>query len=138
MKKTTILFFLLTLVSFTYAQSPVGKWKTISYVSTYGGQTFDSQKDMLKKWPCASKFYWEINADGTYRQNTSASDCDKSFKKIQEKLYSKTNWKVVGNKITISSQKNASVGQTFIFTVSGNKMILVGTESQGTITYQKL
>ena len=138
MKKATILFSLLTLVLSAHAQSPVGKWKTISYVSTYGGQTFDSQKDLLKKWPCASKFYWEINSDGTYRQNTSASNCDERFKKIQEKLYSKTNWKVVGNKITISSQKIASVGQTFIFTVSGNKMILVGTESQGTITYEKL
>lgn len=138
MKKLLFTSMILLSIFVTKAQSPIGKWKTISYVSTYGEQTFDSQKDLLKKWPCASKFYWEINADGTYRQNTSASDCEKRFKKIQENLYSKTKWKVVGNKVSISTQKNASVGQTFTFTISGNKMVWVGTESQGTITYERL
>ena len=120
------------------AQSPVGKWKTVSYIANYGGQSFDSHKALLKQRPCAAKAFWEINADGSYRKNMSASGCDESYKSIQTKLYSKTNWRVVGNKITISTLKDFSVGQTYTFTIKGNTMIWVGTEGQGTITYQKL
>jgi hypothetical protein len=136
----TIIIFILSIIVLktTSAQSPVGKWKTISHISTYAGKTFDSYKAALKAKPCASKFFWEINSDGTYRHNTSASTCDENHKKIQAKLYSKTNWKVDGNKIRISTLKDFSVGQTYTFTIKGNKMVWVGTEGQGTITFEKL
>ena len=120
------------------AQNPVGKWKMISNVSSYAGKTFDSYKALLLQRPCAEKNVWEINVDKTFRLNASSSGCDEKYKNIQEKLYSKANWKVEGNKITISSEKDFSVGQTYTLTINGNKMSWVGTEGQGTIVYQKL
>jgi hypothetical protein len=124
--------------TFCYAQTPVGKWKKISHVSTYDGQTFDSHKALLTQRPCAAKIIWEVNADKTFRLNAAASGCDEKYKNIQQKLYSKTNWRVTGNKITISTEKDFIVGQTYTISYSGNKMIWVGTDGQGTITYQKL
>lgn len=137
MKNIVALILLLSLSS-VYAQSPVGKWKKITHVSTFEGQTFDSHKALLVQRPCAAKFVYEINADATFRLNASQSGCDESYKKIQEKLYSKTQWKVQGNKITISSLKDFAVGQSYFISFSGNKMIWKGTDGQGTITYQKL
>ena len=106
------LIFSFLLVTFSWiicnAQSPVGKWKMISHVSSYDGQTFDSHKALLTQRPCAAK------------------------------LYSETNWKVQGNKISISTLKDFSVGQTYLVSFSGNKMIWKGTDGQGTITFQKL
>ncbi len=138
MKQLIITTFTLFTIGFCTAQSPVGKWKTVSNISSFGGQTFDSHKALLQQRPCATKIFWEINADGTYRKNTASSGCEEKYKKIQEKLYSKTNWKVQGNKITISTLKDFSVGQTYTFSISGNKMTWTGTEGQGTITYQRL
>lgn len=129
---------LLLILNGVYAQSPVGKWKKISQLSSYDGQTFDSHKALLSQRPCVANIVYEINADATYRLNASASGCDESYKKIQEKLYSETKWKVQGNKITISTLKDFSVGQSYIISFSGNKMIWKGTDGQGTITYQKL
>lgn len=138
MKK--IILFLSAIITATIctAQTPVGKWKKISHVSTYDGQTFDSHKALLTQRPCAAKIVWEVNADKTFRLNASASDCDEKYKAVQQKLYSKTNWKLTGNKITISTEKNFAIGQTYIISYSGNKMIWVGTDGQGTITYLKL
>ena len=136
------LIFSLLLVTFSWiicnAQSPVGKWKMISHISSYAGQTFDSHKALLSQRPCVSKIIYEINADATYRLNASNSGCDDKYKKIQEKLYSETNWKAQGNKISISTLKDFSVGQTYLVSFSGNKMIWKGTDGQGTITFQKL
>ncbi len=138
MKKIIFLLTAIIASQVAIAQNPVGKWKKLSHVSAYDGQTFDSHKALLTQRPCAAKIVWEINADKTFRLNASASGCDEKYRNIQEKLYSKTNWKVHGNKITISSQKDFAVGQTYTITISGNKMTWVGTEGQGTIIYQKL
>ena len=135
--KNLLIFFLALSFSSTYAQSPVGKWKMVSHVSTYEGQTFDSHTALLSQRPCASKIVYEVNEDATYRLNASESGCDESYKNIQQRLYSKTKWRVEGGKITISAT-NFAVGQTYVLSFSGNKMIWVGTEGQGTITYQKL
>jgi hypothetical protein len=124
-------------VSLCNAQNPVGKWKMVSHISTYEGQTFDSHSALLTQRPCASKIVYEVNADATYRLNASESGCDEKYTNIQQRLYSKTKWKVEGNKITISAT-NFAVGQTYILSFTGNKMVWVGTEGQGTITYQKL
>jgi hypothetical protein len=137
--KQTILILLVCIISYpSNAQSPVGKWKKLSHVSAYDGQTFDSHKALLQQRPCAANVIWEINADNSYRLNAATSGCDESYKKVQQKLYSKTMWKVTGNKISISTLKDFSVGQTYIFTVTGNKMTWTGTDGQGVITYQKL
>ncbi|HOU47408.1 MAG TPA: lipocalin family protein [Chitinophagales bacterium] len=138
MKSSITFLFGLFLCVYIYAENPVGKWKKISEISVYAGQTFDSHKALLSQKPCAAKIVYEINADATFRLNASASGCDESYKKIQEKLYSKTKWNVQGNKITISTLSDFSVGQTYIISYSGNKMIWKGTDGQGTITYQKL
>ncbi|RYY68858.1 MAG: hypothetical protein EOO13_11140 [Chitinophagaceae bacterium] len=121
--------------AFTYAQSPVGKWKKISHVSSYEGQTFDSHKALLQSRPCAAKVIWEINEDGTFRQNLEASGCDESYKKIQTKMYSQSVWKLAGNKLFIGGKEG--IGQNYTISISGNKLVMTGTDGQGTITYQK-
>lgn len=138
MLKQIITAVFLVAAAASYAQGPAGKWKKLSHISEYGGQKFDSHKALLTQRPCAAKIVYEINADGSYRLKAAASGCDAGYIKIQEKLYSKTNWKVTGTKITISSDKSFSVGQTYTFTVKGNTMTWVGTEGQGIITWQKL
>jgi Lipocalin-like domain len=137
MKKLICIIITLCTINFCNAQSPVGKWKMISHVSSYEGQTFDSHAALLSQRPCASKIVYEVNADATYRLNASESGCDEKYVNIQQRLYSKTKWKVEGRQITISAT-NFAVGQTYTLSFSGNKMIWVGTEGQGTITYQKL
>lgn len=122
----------------TNAQNPIGNWKMISHISEYDGQKFDSHQALLSTRPCAAKIIYEINADKTYRLNAKSSGCDEKYKKIQEKLYSESVWTLAGNKITIGHKKAPTVGQTYMISFSGNKMIWKGTEGQGIITYQKL
>jgi hypothetical protein len=138
MKKTITTFLLLFSLATMQAQSPVGKWKMISHISEYEGQKFDSHKAFVSTRPCASKIFYEINTDKTYRLNAKNSGCDESYKKIQEKLYSESVWTLTGNKITIGHKKAPTVGQTYIVSYQANKMIWKGTEGQGTIIYQKL
>jgi hypothetical protein len=95
MKTNIIVLFLLLAATVLKAQSsPVGRWKILSHTSEYQGQTFDSHAALLTQRPCAAKIVYEVNADGTYRLNAAESGCDKKYKKIQEKLYSETKWKL--------------------------------------------
>ena len=80
--KNIILILALFTFNSIFAQSPIGKWKMISHISSYEGQTFDSHKALLSQRPCAAKIVYEINADATYRLNASNSGCDKKKKKI--------------------------------------------------------
>ncbi len=138
MKKLIAIIAPLLIFCICTAQNPMGKWKVISEVNEYDGQKFDSHKALLQQRPCAAKIFYEINTDGTYRLNAASSDCDEKYKKIQEKLHSESVWTVTGNKITIGHKKAPTVGQTYTFTISANKMIWIGTNGQGTIVYQKL
>lgn len=138
MKKIMIATLLTLLTTLIYSQNPTGKWKIISHISEYEGQKFDSHKALLSTKPCVAKIVIELNADATYRLNASNSRCDDRYKKIQEKLYSKTNWQVKNGIITISTLKDFSVGQSYKISITGNKMTWVGTDGQGTIVYQKL
>jgi hypothetical protein len=122
----------------TFSQDPQGKWKMVSHLSTFEGDSFDSYKALLTQRPCAAKIVWEINADQTFRLNASASGCDERYRSIQERLYSKTNWRMKGNLITISTQKDFSVGQSYIVLITGKTMTWTGTNGQGTLTYVKL
>jgi len=125
------------IMSTSHAQSPVGKWKTVSHTIVFEGKKMDMHAALLSQRPCAAKIVWEINADGSFRLNAATSGCDDSYKKIQEKLYSKTKWKLEGGKITTSAT-NFAVGQTYTVSMAGNTMTWVGTEGQGTIVYQRL
>jgi hypothetical protein len=121
-----------------FAQSPIGKWKIVSYVSEFNGQKFDSHKALLQQRPCAAKIVYEINSNGTYRLNAANSGCDERYIKIQEKLHSEEVWTVKGNKITIGHKKAISVGHTYTFSIKGDIMIWTGTDGEGVITYKKL
>ncbi len=138
MKKATYTLFLLFLTTTMFAQSPVGKWKIVSYVSEFNGQKFDSHKALLQQRPCAAKIVYEINSNGTYRLNAANSGCDERYIKIQEKLHSEEVWTVKGNKITIGHKKAISVGHTYTFSIKGDIMIWTGTDGEGVITYKKL
>lgn len=114
----------------------VGHWKVVSHVSTFEGQTFDSQQALLSQRPCAADIVYEINKDKSYRLNAAASSCDEKYKKIQEKLYSKTQWKLEGTTFTTSAT-NFAIGQSYTVSVEGNRMVWAGKDGQGTITYQR-
>ncbi len=134
---TTCFTFLLMSLS-SFAQNHIGKWKVISEVNEWQGEKFDSHKALLTQRPCAAKILYIIGTDETYRLDASQSNCDEKYKNIQEKLYSESVWSVSGNIITIGHKKAPSVGQKYKFTISGDKMVWIGTEGQGTITYQKI
>ena len=137
MKTLIISIILFGSSSFVKAQNPVGKWKMVSHTSEYEGQKMDSHAALLTQRPCAAKIVYEVNADGTFRLNAAASGCDEKYINIQQKLYSKTKWKLEGNKI-MTSATNFEVGQSYIVAFSGNQMVWTGTEGQGVIVYQKL
>lgn len=135
----TVFLFLLTfsMVFLSQAQSPVGKWKIISHTIVFDGQKMDMHAALLSQRPCAAKIVYEINANGVYRLNAASSGCDESYRKIQEKLYSKTKWKLEGNKLSVSAT-NFAVSQSYTVVFSGNRMTWTGTDGQGVIVYQKL
>lgn len=136
MKKLLLLLTVTISAQVSHAQGPIGKWKKISHVSTYDGQTFDSHEALLKLRPCAANIVWEINADGTFRQNLTNSGCDEKYKNIQTKMYSKSVWKLTGNKLFIGGKEG--LGNTYTLSFSQNKMVMTGTEGQGIITYTKI
>jgi hypothetical protein len=138
MKKTFLLFLLLTALNSLFAQSPVGKWQKTAHMNEYEGEKFDSHVALLQQRPCAAKVYYELNADATFRLRAKESGCDERYIKIQEKLYSQTNWRMQDGKITISTLKDFSVGQTYIIKIVGNTMTWTGTDGQGVITYKRL
>ena len=118
------------------AKSVVGSWRLVSHTVTAAGSTFDSHAALLQQRPCASKIRYNIGADGTYRLDASASDCDDKYKSVQEKLYAKTKWRLEGTQFTTSST-NFAVGQSYTVSVAGNRMTWVGTDGQGTLVFQK-
>lgn len=137
MKKVIALLLLYMACGAALAQSPVGRWKIVSHTVVFDGKPMDMHAALLAQRPCAAKIVYAVNADGTYRLDASQSGCDEKYKKVQEKLWSKTQWKFAGNTITTSAT-NFAVGQSYTVTFSGNKMTWTGTEGQGVIVYQKL
>lgn len=137
MQKIILLSLTVLVLNFCAAQSPVGKWKKLAHTSAYEGHKMDGHAALLKQRPCAAKIVYEINSDGSFRLNAAASGCEEKYTSIQQKLYSKTQWKLLGNKFTTSAT-NFAVGQTYTISFSGNKMTWVGTDGQGTIVYEKL
>ncbi len=135
MKKAILFVMVLILMGSANAQTPVGKWKRLSYTSVYDGVKFDSHAALLKQRPCADKIVYEINADGTWRLNAANSGCDEKYINIQQKLYSKTKWKLEGNQLTVSAT-NFALGQTHSVSFVGNKMTC--TNQYETIVYQRL
>ncbi len=118
------------------ADDVIGQWKRTSYTSVFQGQQMDSHAALVQARPCVANIYYEVNADKTFRLNTSTSGCDEKYIKAQERLHSKEKWKLDGNTIMISST-NFAVGQSYTVTVKGNQMTWIGTEGQGTVVYQR-
>jgi|JI8StandDraft_1071087.scaffolds.fasta_scaffold222847_2 hypothetical protein len=114
----------------------VGNWKRISYTIDHEGQKIETHAALLQQRPCAAKILFRIQADGNFRLDASQSGCDDKYRNIQEKLYSKTRWRVQGDRITTSATDFA-VGHTYVFSVSGDRMTWTGTEGQGVIVYQR-
>jgi hypothetical protein len=114
----------------------VGNWKRISHTIEHGGQKVETLSALLQQRPCAAKILFRIGADGNFRLDASQSGCDDRYRKIQEKLYSQTRWRVQGDRITTSATDFA-VGQTYVFSLHGDKMTWTGTEGQGVIVYQR-
>lgn len=135
MKRLTILLFITVVAQVALAQSPVGKWKRLSCTVVYDGKKYDTHAALLQQRPCAANIVYEVNADNTWRLNAANSGCDASYINIQQKLYSKTKWKLEGNQFTTSAT-NFVVGQTHTISFSGNKMTL--TNKDETIVYQRL
>ncbi|MCE7042034.1 lipocalin family protein [Dyadobacter sp. CY312] len=134
--KTLILALLTSFtISISSAQSPVGNWKLISHLATFEGKTFDSHTALLTQRPCAARIVYRITDDGNYRLDASASACDESYVNIQQRLYSKTKWKLDGNKLFIGGKEG--IGHTYSITFSGNKMVWK-SEYGDVITYQKI
>lgn len=115
------------------AQNPVGKWKVESYYSNE--YKFDSHKALLTSRPCAADIFYEITEDGKYRLNASKSACDEKYKKIQEKIWSETQWRLKDKMIQLSST-NFAVTKDYTITFSGNKMIW--KNEWDTITYIRI
>ena len=116
MKKLCITAMVLLITGICFAQSPVGRWKKTVHTSEFNGQRFDSHKALLTQRPCAAKIAWDIRADGAFRLDAASSGCDESYRNIQEKLYSKTKWKLEGDRILISAT-NFSISQVYLFFV---------------------
>jgi hypothetical protein len=135
MKQTIFLLLLTVLATTALAQSPVGKWKRLSYTTVYDGQKMDSHAALLQIRPCAAKIVYEINADGTFRLNAASSGCDEKYIKIQQKLYSQTKWKLEGNQLTVSAT-NFAAGHTHTISFAGNQMTCANKDE--TIVYQRL
>ena len=118
------------------AEDVIGHWKRVSHTSVFQGQQLDSQAALLQARPCVANIYYEVNADKSFRLNTSTSGCEEQYKKTQERLHAKEKWKLDGNTLMISSS-NFAVGQSYTVTLKGNQMTWVGTDGQGTLVYQR-
>lgn len=132
------LFIVLMLFSVSlFAQNPVGNWKKISHVGKFQGTTFDSHKALLSQRPCASKIVYRITADKNYRLDASTSGCDESYKDIQQRLWSKTKWRLQGNKFSTGTADFA-VSNDYTISFSGDKMIWKALDSDDVITFVRL
>lgn len=135
MNNLSFLLLILSCSNSTYGQSPVGNWKMVSHMATHDGKTFDAHAALLSQRPCASKIVYRITPDGNYRLDASDSGCDEQYTAIQQRLYSKTLWKLDGTKLFIGGKEG--IGNTYTVTFSGNKMIWK-SEYGDVITYRKL
>lgn len=131
--KSFVWLSILLKTTLVFAQNPVGKWKVESYYSNE--YKFDSHKALLTSRPCAADIFYEITEDGKYRLNASKSACDEKYKKIQEKIWSETQWRLKDKMIQLSSTDFA-VTKDYTITFSGNKMIW--KNEWDTITYIRI
>lgn len=133
MKHLLLCLTALCLVSFVQAASPVGKWKRIANTVTHEGKKLDMHAALLQQRPCAADIVYEFAESG--KVVFSAPTCDEPYRKVQEKLWSKTKWKLDGDKI-LTSSTNFAVANTYKVAFSGNKM--TWSDENGEIVYQKL
>jgi hypothetical protein len=123
MKKSLliILFFIVT-INFLYAQSIVGKWKTLSSViENSGNKKTDILSMQLKMWPCLAQLETIFEANG--KQITkSPTKCGP----IDYDKQPASSWKMNGNEISITNSSMPSplgVTATYKVEFSGNKAV---------------
>lgn len=133
MKKILLLALAWLAAATIYAQSPVGKWKKISSTVMYNGQKMDMHEALLKSRPCAANTVYEFTANG--KSTLTVNGCDESYKKIQERMWAKTIWKIEGDKIT-TSVTDFALGNTYTISFSANTMTWANKD--GTTVYKKL
>ena len=133
MLKQLFLIFCLCSTFITNAQSPIGKWKMLSHTTLFDGETMDSHAALVSVRPCAKNIVYEFTVEG--KASLNATGCEEKYKSMQEKLWSKTQWKADANSIT-TSNTNFAGGTTYQLSFTGNKMIWKREGEK--IEYQKL
>lgn len=118
-----------------HAQNAVGKWKLISETTIFEGKAIDMHKSLVQSKPCVANIIYEFTEDGNSRLIASNSGCDAEYIRIQEKLWSKMKWKVLGDTIKTSTT-NFAIANTYIISFQSNTMIW-NDEYGGTMIYQK-
>ena len=117
--KASLLLSICILFSFLLqAQSPVGKWKFVSYTQeTRDGKKTDLLKDFTKEYPCTATLVMIFTADG--KITDQGGKCPASIQ--QAGLGAK--WKMPAkNKISILSDDDDIDPVTYNFEITGNKM----------------
>lgn len=114
----------------------VGQWKRISHTVEHQGRPIDSHAALLQQRPCTANIVYEFKANGELRLDASQSGCEDKYRRMQERLYSETRWKVQGDRITTFTA-TPEAGQTYVLRVSGDRMTWTGTAGQGVIVYQR-
>lgn len=133
MRKYRLVLFGLIFPLLISAQSPIGKWKMLSHTTLFDGETMDSHAALVSVRPCAKNIVYEFTVEG--KASLNATGCEEKYKSMQEKLWSKTQWKADSNSIT-TSNTNFAVGNTYQLSFAGNKMIWKREGEK--IEYQKL
>ncbi|WP_414664793.1 lipocalin-like domain-containing protein [Horticoccus sp. 23ND18S-11] len=133
MKTSFLTVLMLMFATAALAQSPVGKWKRVSYLADIEGKKVDMHAALLKQRPCAAKIVYEFAENG--KASLDAAACEEGYRKMQEKLWSKTKWKVEGSRLTTSSTDFA-LGTSYTVTYSGRQM--TWKSDDGVIVYERL
>lgn len=117
------------------AQNALGKWKLISETTIFDGKAIDMHKSLVQGKPRVDNIIYEFTEDGNARLIASNSGCDAEYIRIQEKLWSKMKWKVLGDTIKTSTT-NFAIANNYILSFKSSTMIW-NDEYGGTMIYQK-
>jgi hypothetical protein len=116
--------------------SVVGRWQVVTHTIDFQGTKTEMHAALLAQRPCVAKVVSELTADGRLVVDFTDSGCDPSYQRAQERLNGKMKWRIDGDRITTSTT-NFAAGQTYRFSVAGDRMTWTGTEGQGVIVYRR-
>ena len=118
MKLSFLFLITITASFFVQGQTPVGKWKFVSYTQeTRSGKKTDILKEFVKEYPCTTNAILRFDSDG--RITAIADKCPADMQ--QSGLGSK--WKMPSkNKIQLLMDDDDTDPVTYNFEVTGNRM----------------